>query len=106
MNPLIRKLSPVAICLILAAFLVFAGPVQAALPAITTSTAITTATTAATSAITAAASTSTAATFLSSTSKTYTVSLDVNPSIEFVVTDGLVTDVNAFNDDGAANARS
>ncbi len=102
MNPLIRKLSPVAICLILAAFLVFAGPVQAALPAITTSTAITTATTAATSAITAAASTNTAATFLSSTSKTYTVSLDVNPSIEFVVTDGLVTDVNAFNDDGAA----
>jgi len=32
----------------------------------------------------------------------YTVSLDVNPSIELVVTDGLVTAVKAFNDDGLA----
>jgi phosphoribosylaminoimidazole (AIR) synthetase len=32
----------------------------------------------------------------------YKVSLDVNPSIEFTVTDGLVSAVNAYNDDGTA----
>lgn len=104
MNSLIRKFSPIAICLILAAFLVFAGPVQAALPAITTTAATTKTTTASASApaTTAAVGINTIATFLSSTSKTYTVSLDVNPSIEFVVTDGLVTDVKPFNDDCTA----
>ncbi len=39
---------------------------------------------------------------LPTVSASYKVSLDVNPSIELTVTDGLVSEVKAYNDDGAA----
>ena len=37
-----------------------------------------------------------------SESESYKVSMDVNPSIEFTITDELVSSVDAFNDDGTA----
>ena len=89
----IRNISLIVLVLVLITALIYAGP-TAQVPSPATDT----------DASTQAAPVETAAVVVltepAAIPMTYTVSLDVNPSIELVVTDGLVATVGTFNDDG------